>query len=200
VQRLEHASPIPDAPAPSATAAVRTPTPVPPAIDLGSLIGVRADLPTNDAIGLAARYRRTFGPAPVAKPFVAEANVGDARDFVVVKLTGDALEGKVPPEVVTISARLMAKSIHAYFYEDATLDVDPAAVQEAANKFEATVWPTVTAMFGEPLTPGVDGDPRIIVLQADLGGAAGVLLRRRPVPEVVRPLSNRPRWSAWTRR
>ncbi len=85
----------------------------------------------------------------------------------------------------------MAKSTHAYFYEDAALDVDPAAVQEAADKFEATVWPAVTAVFGEPLTPGVDGDPRIIVLQADLGGAAGGYYSGDDqFLKAVRPLSN----------
>ena len=49
----------------------------------------------------------------------------------------------------------------------------PPTSQAAADQFEASVWPKVTAAFGEPLTPGVDGDPRIIVLQSDLGGGVG---------------------------
>lgn len=170
-----------------AARATSTPTPEP----LAQQIGVRALLPLNDPIELAARYGRTFGKAPASKAFAVEATVGDRRAFTVVRLTSESLEGKVPPEVGAIDAVLLAKSAHAYFYGDVAIEPDPAQVQAAADLFEATVWPAVTAVFGEPANPGVDGDPRIIVLQADLGGAAGGYFSNddaylRP----VRPLSN----------
>jgi hypothetical protein len=172
------------APAPTATIAAR-------ADALASQIGVRGALPPNRPIDLAARYRRTDGAAPAAKPFAAEANIGDHRIFQVVKLTSGALEGKVPPDVVATDTVLLARSAHAYFYEDVAISPNAADVQAAADMFETSVWPTVTGVFGEPASPGVDGDPRIVVLQADLGGAAGGYYSGDDeYVRAVRPLSN----------
>ncbi|MDP9238216.1 MAG: immune inhibitor A [Chloroflexota bacterium] len=152
---------------------------------------MRAQLPANEPIELAERYGRTFGRALASKPFVAEPNVGDHRKFTLVRLTSGALEGRIPPDVPDIEAVLLAKSAHAYFYEDTAIDPDAAGVQAAADMFEATVWPTVTAAFGKPAIPGVDSDPRIIVLQADLGGAAGGYYNGDDAYlRAVRPLSN----------
>jgi hypothetical protein len=152
---------------------------------------VRGDLPLADAIDLAARYRKTPGKAPVSKPFAGDANVGDTRDFFVAKLSGGALAHTTPPDITTITATLRARTEHAYFYEDNALDADPAAVQAAADEFEAATWPKVTGVFGEPAIPGVDGDPRIVVLQADLGGAVGGYYSGDDVYlRAVRPLSN----------
>lgn len=184
----EHSSATPSSPAPSATAA---PTATPPPVDLALQIGVRADLPPYDPIALAARYRKTQGRAPATKPFAGEANVGDSRSFTVVRISAASLSGSAPPIIATITAKLLAKSAHAYFYEDAALDADPAAVQQAADKFESTVWPTVTGVFGLPAIPGVDGDPRIIILQADLGGGAGGYFNADDIYlKAVRPYSN----------
>ncbi len=191
-------SPPPPTAAANATDAispVANATSIPPTAisdnNLASQIGVRADLPPNDGIDLAARYGRTQGKAAASKPFAGDAAVGSTRDFIVARLTGGALSHQSPPEIDTITATLRAKSAHAYFYVDNVLDADPANVQTSADDFETDVWPKVTSVFGEPAIPGVDGDPRIIVLQADLGGAVGgyytgddAYLRS------VRPLSN----------
>lgn len=173
----------------SATAVPATPTPA--ARDIGSLIGARGDLPKNDPIALSAAYGRTHGRAPASKPFAGEANVGDTRTFTVTTLSGSALAQETPPGITTITATLRAKSAHAYFYEDDALNASTPDVQAAADQFEATVWPTVTAAFGLPAIPGVDGDPRIIVLQADLGGGVGGYVSQDDqYLKAVRPLSN----------
>ena len=183
-------------PATSATvvageAAAPSTSPAPSPVDLASQIGVRADLPVVDAIDLATRYRKTPGRAPATKTFAGEAGVGDTREFFVAKLTGSALSYLTPPDVATITATLRAKSAHAYFYEDNALSADASAVQQAADEFESTTWPKVTSVFGEPAIPGVDGDPRIIVLQADLGGAVGgYYTGDDEYVRAVRPLSN----------
>ena len=176
----------------AATAAPSNATPSPqPAVDLASQIGVRADLPVADAIDLAARYRTTPGRVAPTKPFAGEANIGDTRSFFVANLGGGALSHLTPPVINNISATLRAKSEHAYFYEDDALNADASAVQAAADEFESTTWPTVTAIFGQPAIPGVDGDPRIIVLQADLGGAVGGYYSGDDIyPRAVRQLSN----------
>ncbi len=123
-------------------------------------------------------------------PFTSEANVGDVRSFFVLDL-GGALAHVSPPVASTITATLRAKSAHAYFFEDDALAADPEDVQAAAAEFEASTWPTVTSVFGEPAMPGVDGDPRIIVLHADLHGAVGgYYAGDDEYLRVVRPLSN----------
>ncbi len=173
---------------PPSTAAVASPTPASP---LAAQIDVRGTLPPTDPIDIAARYGKTAGRAATTKPFVGEPAIGTQRDFFVTHLTASALSGKSPPETVTITATLLAKSTRAYFYEDAALAADPAAVQQSADLFESSVWPTVTAAFGEPASPGIDGDPRIIVLQADLGGAAGGYFSGDDMYlRAVRPYSN----------
>jgi hypothetical protein len=154
-------------------------------------IGPRADLPVADPIALAARYRRTDGAAPVSQPFAGESAVGSSRTFNVLRITPAAASRTAPPEMATIAATLHATSAHAYFYVEDAVGADPAAVQEEADMFEATVWPAITGVFGEPDTPGVDGDPRIIVLQADIGSSVGGYFNSDDTYlSSVRPLSN----------
>jgi len=158
---------------PSATQPATSPTATITPRDLASEIGVAADLPTNDPLDLSARYGRTNGRAPASKPFGGEPAAGSKRDFYVARLSGAALSHKEPPAIDTITATLLATSDHAYFYVDDAVGGDATAFRSAAEQFDATVWPAVTGVFGQPASPGVDGDPRIIVLQADLGGGAG---------------------------
>jgi len=154
--------------APSTIAIAGTPTP-----DLAALIDTRASLPVNDPRALAARYGKTAGVAPESRPFAGEPITGSSRPFIVSRITGATLSQAAPPEIVTVAATLRAVTAHTYFYTDDAIAADPDAVQRAAEAFETAVWPVVTGVFGEPNIPGVDGDPRIIVLQADLGGGIG---------------------------
>lgn len=172
--------------APATVAATATAVP-----SLGAQIGVRGDMPDADPIDLAARYGKTQGRAPESKPFAGEANIGDTREFLVTRITGAAIAQTAPPEVVTITATLRARSEHAYFYFDNALEASQDGVDAAAASFESLVWPTITGVFGPPPTPGVDGDPRIIVLQADLGGAVGGYVSNDDgFLRAVRPYSN----------
>jgi immune inhibitor A len=182
-------TPSPDPTAALTATVVATPTTAPRS--LAEQIGVHADLPVDDPIDLSMRYGRTATRAAASKPFGGEPAVGSSRNFTVVKLSGGALQGNAPPVIATVAATLEVTSAHAYFYEDSALDVDASAVQQAADKFESTVWPKITSIFGEPLSPGVDGDPRIIVLQADLGGGTGGYYSSDDAYlKAVRPLSN----------
>jgi len=168
--------------APSATA--------PPPRSLAESIGTRGGLPENDPIDLAQRYRITPGRALAGKAPAPEPAVGERRDFFVLRLTPSTLASRTPPDIVTVTATLVARSSHAYFYEDNALAAPAADVERAADLFESTTWPVVTAAFGEPLSPGVDGDPRIIVLQSELGGAGGYFQGDDAYVRAVRPLSN----------
>lgn len=110
--------------------------------------------------------------------------------FTVTRITPAAVAQTAPPESVTIDARIVAKSAHAYFYADSTIDVAPADATRASEAFEERTWPAVTSVFGEPDTPGVDGDPRIVVLYAGLGGVGGYHSGDDLYLQSVRPESN----------
>jgi hypothetical protein len=70
-------------------------------------------------------------------------------------------------------ATVRAVSEHAYFFVERNADVEDSEVDDAVRVFEDEVWPEVTGVFGPPPVPGVDGDPRITILHADLGPALG---------------------------
>jgi hypothetical protein len=179
------------APAPTPTPPARTTVPPtatadPEPSDLASQIGPRGDLPVNDPIALAERYGVTDGRAPSSRPFAGEPEVGSSREFVVVRING----ASAAPTETRATATLVAKSEHAYFYADSTLGVSQEAAQGSAEAFESETWPLITGVFGEPPSPGVDNDPRIIVLVGDLGGVGGYHSSDDLYVRAVRPLSN----------
>jgi len=179
----------PAPPTPSATPAV-TPNPTPTADsrpDLASLIAPRFDIPETDPFDLARRYRLTEGRAPATKPFAGEPQIGDRRDFFVQRFTTG---NSAPPLMTTITAVLRAKSEHALFWVDASVPVTEEAAAEAARLFESITWPRVTEIFGLPPTPGLDSDPRVVILQSDLGGVGGYVSPDNLLPREVRPASN----------
>lgn len=180
----------PSTAAPTHTRAAATATPTPRPRPLAAQIGVRGSIPEADPIALAARYGKTDGRAPASKPFAGARNIGDSRPFFVTRLTPAAIAQTAPPEIVQVDARLMAKSAHAYFYVESTLDVAAGDVERSAAAFDATTWPAVTSVFGEPAIPGVDGDPRIVVLYARLGGVGGYHSGDDLYLRAVRPRSN----------
>ena len=139
-------------------------TPQPTALSSGSDEPARRDL-----VDLAIRLRGAVAPPrAVQLPPLA---VGDVQQFNVVDLPSDADQ---PPLTRSISATVRAVSDHAYFLlQDGGDDVADAEVQDAVRAFEETIWPAVTEVFGAPATPGVDGDPRVIVLHAGLSSGIG---------------------------
>lgn len=159
-------------PAGVATSAV-TSAPRKPSPGLAERIDTRAGLPVVDPVDLRVRYGKADASAPATRPFTGEPAVGSPRTFSVLRLTGAVLSHDSPPETATIDATLLATSDHAYFYADEAIQADAEEMLESAEDFEEDVWPKITGVFGEPAIPGVDGDPRIIVLQADLGGGVG---------------------------
>jgi hypothetical protein len=171
-------------PTPSAEATAEATVTESPVPDFASLIGPRANLPAHDPIALAARYGLTDGRAPSSKPFAGEPAIGDVRRFFAVSF------GRGAPAQLSVTATLRATSAHAYFYVDSAVNGSTADAEEAARTFEAQIWPAITGVFGEPPSPGVDGDPRIIVLQADLGGVGGYHTSDDLYLRAVRPLSN----------
>jgi hypothetical protein len=149
--------------------AAQVPTPAP--ADFASLLRERADLPSADVIGLAAAYGLTDGRQPASKPFAGEPAIGSTRGFWVLDVSSAVLSGNTPPITTMRSTILRATSEHAYFYIDSGVQADQAAIDEAVDAFETVTWPRVTGAFGPPPSPGIDGDPRIVVVISSLGAA-----------------------------
>ncbi len=161
--------PAPDSPTPTATAA---PTP-----------SLSDDLPERDRFDLAQRFRGLPADTPrVARtePFAHE--VGDSETFSLLDLDN--------PSTYEVTATVRAITDHAYFFVQDGTSYDDSALQQITADFESEIWPKVTAAFGQPWTPGVDGDPRITILHANLRGAGGYASGADSFPRAVAPTSN----------
>ncbi|OGO49480.1 MAG: hypothetical protein A2148_05505 [Chloroflexi bacterium RBG_16_68_14] len=142
--------------------------------------------PQRDLADLARRFRGlTDPPRQIQLPPPA---LGDIQQFDLLVLPSGPEE---LPERRTVSATLRAVSEHAYFFFEEGADVDDGQVDAAVRVLEETVWPRVTGAFGPPPIPGVDGDPRIVLLHADLGSAvAGYVSDEDAYPREVVSHSN----------
>ena len=171
-------------PTPMLAATRATPTPPPP-------IPTRAPLPPlppppqppeRDLAELAARLRGAkldAAPPPSAQPMTQ----GAQQEFWITRLR----DGSAYP----ITATLQVVSDNAYWFVDDAVAVDRAGLERAARLYEDRVRPAVVGAFGDIETPGIDGDPRLVVLHSALDGAAGYFGSKDGFPTAVHPHSNR---------
>jgi len=139
---------------PSATTAAPT-TPGPP-----------SEVPDRDLFDLARRFR---GAAPEAERIARSEPysyvAGDSEEFFLVDLA--------TTQTTSITATVRAITEHAYFFVEDGVPYAEGDLERIGADFESVVYPTVTADFGSEWTPGVDSDPRITILHANLRGAGG---------------------------
>src|SRR5256714_590975 len=94
----------------------------------------------------------------------------------------------------SLKAKLLLKTPHAYWYVQDNMGIPQArlmaALRISAHDFETHVYPTDHAAFGREWTPGVDHDPRITVLCANLPGVGGYYSAEDLYPRSVNPFSN----------
>lgn len=142
-----------------------------------------ANPPERDRFDLARRYRGLPADAPrVARTEPFGYEVGDSETFELLDLD--------TPSTYQVTATLRAITDHAYLFVQDGTSYSESALQQIAADFESEVWAKVTTAFGEPWTPGVDGDPRITVLHADLRGNGGYISGADSFPREVAPTSN----------
>jgi len=162
-----------------------SPTPVPgSAIEQRPPAAAGVTPPDRDLFELALRFR-PHGVAPasrVAATSSPTAAVGKQRDFFVSNL----IDGTVR----TVTAALKVVSEHAYWYLDEKVNVPVEALEVSAATFEERVHPAVVGTFGDIWTPGVDGDPHLIILHTSLIGAAGYYSSNDEFTRQVHPHSN----------
>jgi hypothetical protein len=140
----------------------------------------------RDLIDLAQRMLGIADPPrQVALPRPA---LGDVQEFSVLELPAS---GDDRPARKSISAELRAVTEHGYLFVDEASDAPQAEIDDAARVFDEEIWPEVTAAFGMPADPGVDRDPRIVILHAGIGpAAAGYVSDDDRYVTAVAPLSN----------
>jgi immune inhibitor A len=148
-------------------------------------------LPQRDIVALARRLRGVTGEIPTSvNPTPPDYAVGDRSLFYVMQFASPGEAGDVPPQVAEIWATLHVVTPHGYFYTQDGTDVSQEDLEKAAAAFEATVYPTVAGTFGRERSPGIDNDPHITILHAQLAGAAGYFNDLDEYPRLVSPLSN----------
>ena len=79
---------------------------------------------------------------------------------------------------------------HAYWFVEDGVRADQKDIEWSAKEFEDRIYPTVTGVFGNEWTPGVDGDPHLYVINAHLRGVGGYFSTADEYPKEIRPVSN----------
>jgi hypothetical protein len=102
------------------------------------------------------------GAPPSATPVV---RLGDVSEFWVLDRTGSGF--------VRVAAALRYAGPVLLMYVDTQVAVDQDALERSAREFEEKIYQRTRALFGAEASPGVDGDPRITVLNTQLNGVGG---------------------------
>lgn len=87
---------------------------------------------------------------------------------------------------------LYYRSEFAYFWFPPDIDIDMAALEQAAIRFDTEIYPTNRNLFGDALMLGVDGDPRIhlVHLESLFPGLAGFFSPEDTCARRICPRSN----------
>ncbi len=137
----------------------------------------------RDQLALAAAFGRLGDvpePTPAGPPALSQ---GDSARFSVSDQASHT-QREVEAEVRYIGQRLV-------MYVDTTLTVDQEALERSARAFEERIYPRNHELFGVEASPGVDGDPRVVVLNTVLsGGVVGYFSSADAVPRAANRFSN----------
>ncbi|MEJ2150862.1 MAG: immune inhibitor A [Chloroflexota bacterium] len=120
----------------------------------------------------------------VEPPEPISYEVGDVASFWV--------EDSDTEEVSQVEAELVYITPHLYVWVEQGVRVDRAALRAAADQFDQDIYPTDRSFFGSEALPGIDGDPRLHILNArSLGSSvAGYFFSPSEYPASIVPYSN----------
>jgi hypothetical protein len=172
--------------------------PTPAAAEINTAAALyQAIPPGRDDVRLAIAYLGAEAPEGNSPELAQPLTVGEQARFFVGNIDDNTIK--------QINANLLAISEHAYFwFEDSPASVQPDTVElnAVAAEFD-TIHELVAGYFGEPIGPGIDGDPRIHILHASplslcsvtletTGncGLAGYFTPKNLLPRSVNPTSN----------
>ena len=175
-------SPAPPTQAPPPTEAA-PPTPEPPAADLTRLV-VEAELPPYDPIAWKLALGLVEGPVERTNadpPSYAEGSV--ASFFVTDEQSETGYR--------QLEAELLYMNDTVGMWVELGIEVDRAALRDAADRFASEIVPTVRSIFGQEWSPGVDNDPRLSILHVPfLKYASGQFDPIDEYPQEFEPYSN----------
>ncbi|MBC7234260.1 MAG: immune inhibitor A [Chloroflexi bacterium] len=95
-----------------------------------------------------------------------------------------------PNGVRQITACLHITSTYLQMWVEYGLEVDDEALMASATFFDEQIYPTNRRYFGHERSPGIDGDRRLLVLNARFAGAAGYFASANGYPRSENPYSN----------
>jgi immune inhibitor A len=143
-------------------------------------------IPTRNLYALTdeLRLHSTRSLPRVARTSAPTAPVGHQQTFNVLSEDNN--------DYFTLDATIHVETPHLYIYVQNGVKFDDAKAQSSANFFEKHIYPTNHKYFGTEWTPGVDGDPHIICLYANLksSSAAGFFSAEDEYTHAVNPNSN----------
>jgi immune inhibitor A len=140
-------------------------------------------IPASDPIDLARRLLHLDAPQTVnLTPPVYR--VGQEATFWVEATAANQ------SDATTVAATLRYVGAHAYFYLQNGVTLSDAKLAQAGQDFDTIVYPLVVADVGPPSIPGIDDDPRITILVADLKGMGGYFTRIDDEPSAIERTSN----------
>jgi hypothetical protein len=139
-------------------------------------------MPRRDQVELAFEFGRTANQERTARSEPLDAKVGDEQIFNVTNVATD--------RNYTITATLVLILDHVLVYVENGVDLDTRALERSAREFNDKIYPRNRELFGSEWTPGVDGDPRLTILNARIEGAGGYFSGSDEVPKTVNRFSN----------
>lgn len=139
-------------------------------------------LPRRDPVQLAFEYGRTTEMKRIARSEPFDVKVGDTQTFSVANVSTN--------ENFEINATLVLVLEHVLVYVEEGLEIDMAALERSMRQFNDEIYPRNRELFGEEWSPGVDGDPRLTVLNARIEGAGGYFSGKDAMPKSVNRFSN----------
>jgi len=165
-------------PRPTATA---TPTPTP-----STLESIRATLPlpVRDLFVLGQQLGKVGdGVRRVVNPDGLDYQIGSQETFWIAEESGKTYYE------ITATLRLLTE--HAAWWVQNDLEYDPEDLKRAAKTFEEQTLPVNRQYFGYEWTPGIDGDPRIHIVNGQLSpGIGGYYSSADEYPNTINPHSN----------
>jgi hypothetical protein len=136
----------------------------------------------RDQVALAEAFKGVGEIPEVARTAPLDVKLGDVETFWVSDLANNT-NYQVQAEL-----RYIGKVV--LMYVDTSVKVDQADIERSAREFEDRIYPRDHALFGHELSPGIDGDPRLTILNTAVRGAGGYFSSSDSVVKAVNRFSN----------
>ena len=179
-------APTPLRPSAAPTAPTSLPVTSAPVADADELSRIAAAIPQpRDQVTLTEALKGIGPVSSVARTKPLDVKVGDIETFWVANFADHTN--------FQLDAKLRYAGPVVLMYVDAKLDadIDQAALEQSAREFEQRIYPRDRELFGHESAPGIDGDPRLTIVNTALqGGVAGYFSGSDGVVSAVNRFSN----------